>query len=85
MIMRYPMSRSIRASLAKLYYDLICSPAVEPRLIRGWLDMFGRLIPYKSGSRPKLLPSELELSWEKLWIVMKKQVWPSASDSDDSL
>jgi proteasome activator subunit 4 len=83
--MRYPLPRATRAALAKIYYQLIVSPGSEPRLLRGWVDMLGRLIPRKSGSRPKLTPNELELDWRSLWIILKKQVWASASDADDSL
>lgn len=83
--MRYPLPRTTRAALVKMYYELIVSPGSEPRLLRGWADMLGRLIPHKGGSRPKLLPSELQLDWKPLWLLLKKQVWASASDADDSL
>lgn len=79
------MKPAIRASLVKLYYALITTPGCESRLLRGWADMISRLLPNKTGSRPKLLPSELQLDWEPLWTIMKRQVWASASDADDSL
>lgn len=83
--MRYPLPRATRVALAKIYYQLIVSPGSDPRMLGGWADMLGRLIPRKPGLRPKLSPNELELDWRSLWIVLKKRVWASASDSDDSL
>lgn len=83
--MRYPLPAATRKALVKVYYSLAVTPGSEPRLMRGWADMLNRLIPRKSGSRPKLLASELQLDWRPLWAIIKKQVWTSASDADDSL
>ena len=79
----YPMPRSVRASLAKMYYDMLCSPGIDPGMISRWLEMLELLIPFERGSRQTLHMHELELSWEKLWVIVKRLVWCSSSDSED--
>jgi proteasome activator subunit 4 len=101
--MKYPMSRPVRAKLARFYYELISElsyhatllpsfhveqipasvlPGTEPALIRSHADMLRRLIRTKRGSKPKLTLEDLELPWEPLWTVMKKEVFPNSRSSD---
>jgi proteasome activator subunit 4 len=82
--MRYPMPRPIRASLAKLYYELLVIPGAEPRLIRGWADTLARLIPNRTGSRRKLEISDLQLSWKSLWRVMEPEIWIKTGNHDST-
>ncbi|KAJ7462735.1 armadillo-type protein [Mycena galericulata] len=43
LLMRYPLSKSIRAKLVHLYYELILLPGIDARTCRNWVHMFNRL------------------------------------------
>ena len=74
MLLRYPLSKSIRAKLVKLYFELCLVPGIDARTIRSWADMLSRLLSTKAGRR-KLEPSELQLPWQPLWIALQKELW----------
>ncbi|KAG6866845.1 hypothetical protein C0991_008781 [Blastosporella zonata] len=76
LLMRYPMAKSMRAKLVRLYYELALLPGLEPRVIRGWTDMFSRLLASKPGSKRKLESTDLELPWRTLWRALQKELWP---------
>ncbi|KAL0950801.1 hypothetical protein HGRIS_007566 [Hohenbuehelia grisea] len=76
LMLRYPMTKSTRAKLIKLYYELITLPGTEARIIRSWADMISRLIVNKQGLRPKLESADLTLDWQPLWRVLQKDLWP---------
>ena len=81
--MRYPMQKSTRAKLVRLYYELCLLPGIEPRIRRNWADMVSRLLANKPGIKPKLDASDLTLPWKPLWRVLQKELWPK-STLDDS-
>lgn len=82
--MKYPMPRSTRSKLAKLYYELCLVPGLEPRYIRSWADMFSRLLSSKQGNKRKLETTDLELDWKPLWRVLQKELWPKKRLQDHS-
>lgn len=75
LLMRYPVSKPLRAKLIHFYYELCLLPGIEPRITRSWADMLSRLLASKSDSRRKLEPQDLQLSWKPLWKVMQKELW----------
>ncbi|KAH7104315.1 ARM repeat-containing protein [Auriculariales sp. MPI-PUGE-AT-0066] len=84
LLMRYPMPRPVRAGLVKFYYQLILVPGMEPRVVRIWADMIQRLLATKPGMKRKLEPEDLQLDWEPLWRVLRKELWPKGRNSDSS-
>lgn len=74
--MRYPMPKTTRAKLARLYYELCLIPGLEPRVIRSWADMLSRLLSAKPDQRRKLEAKDLQLPWRPLWRVIMKELWP---------
>ncbi|KAH8100456.1 ARM repeat-containing protein [Cristinia sonorae] len=76
LLLRYPMSKSIRARLVTLYYELCLVPGLEPRVIRSWADMLNRLLANKPDQRRKLEIGDLVLEWQPLWRVLQKELWP---------
>ncbi|KAG5636752.1 hypothetical protein H0H81_006971 [Sphagnurus paluster] len=84
LLMRYPMPKSTRAKLVRLYYELTLVPGVEPRVTRSWTDMLSRLLASKPGSRRKLEASDLQLPWKPLWRALQKEIWPKKRIQDSS-
>ncbi|KZW02117.1 ARM repeat-containing protein [Exidia glandulosa HHB12029] len=84
LLMRYPITRPVRAGLVKFYYQLILVPGMEPRIIRTWADMIQRLLASKPGMKRKLELTDLELPWEPLWRIMRKELWPKGRNNDAS-
>jgi proteasome activator subunit 4 len=84
MLMRYPMHKTTRAKLVRLYYELCLVPGVEPRVLRSWADMLSRLLANKPGLKRKLETIDLELPWQPLWHVLQKEIWPKGSLEDSS-
>ena len=82
--MRYPMPKSTRAKLTRLYYELCLVPGIEPRVMRSWADMLSRLICNKPDSRRKLDVADLQLPWQPLWRVLQKELWPKKRLHDSS-
>ncbi|EMD41612.1 hypothetical protein CERSUDRAFT_110183 [Gelatoporia subvermispora B] len=84
LLMRYPMAKSTRAKLVRLYYEMCLIPGMEPRVIRSWADMLSRLCANKSDNIRKLEPSDLQLDWRPLWRVLKRELWPKKRLQDTS-
>ncbi|OBZ79732.1 Proteasome activator complex subunit 4A [Grifola frondosa] len=84
LLMRYPMSKTMRAKLTRLYYELCLVPGIEPRVMRSWADMLSRLISNKPDSKRKLEATDLQLPWQPLWRVMQKELWPKKRLHDSS-
>lgn len=82
--MHYPMPKTARAKLVRLYYELCLVPGVEPRVIRSWADMLSRLLSNKPEHRRKLEATDLQLSWRPLWRVLQKELWPKKRLQDSS-
>lgn len=82
--MRYPMSKTNRAKLTRLYYELCLVPGIEPRVMRSWADMLSRLICNKPDSRRKLDTHDLQLPWRPLWRVLQKELFPKKRMHDSS-
>ncbi|KAA1468528.1 hypothetical protein DENSPDRAFT_833844 [Dentipellis sp. KUC8613] len=82
MLMRYPISKPIRAKLVRLYYELCLLPGIEPRVVRSWADMIQRLLSSKSDVHRKLKPTDLQLPWKPLWRLLKKELWPKSKRRD---
>ena len=82
--MRYPMQKSTRAKLVRMYYELCLIPGVEPRILRGWADMLSRLLSNKPGIKRKLDPADLELPWQPMWRSLRKELWPKDSIVESS-
>lgn len=82
--MRYPMPKATRTKLVRLYYELVLVPGVEPRVIRSWADMLSRLLANKAGMKRKLEHTDLELPWQPLWRVLKKELHPHEQIYDSS-
>lgn len=78
------MATSTRAKLIRLYYELCVLPGVEVRCTRSWADTMARLISSKYSGLRKVDPTDLELPWEPLWQVTKKELWPKAPSNDGS-
>lgn len=74
--MRYPIPKSTRAKLARLYYELCLLPGLEPRVIRSWADMLSRLLATKPDQKRKLEAKDLQLPWQSLWRALQKELWP---------
>ena len=83
-MMRYPIPKTTRAKLARIYYELCLVPGLEPRIIRSWADMLSRLLSSKPEQRRKLEPSDLELPWRPLWRALQKELWPKRRLHDSS-
>jgi proteasome activator subunit 4 len=84
LLMRYPMAKSTRAKLVRMYYELCLAPGIEPRVIRSWADMVSRLLSNKPGLKRKLESTDLELPWQPLWRVLQKELWPKKRIQDSS-
>lgn len=82
LLMRYPIPKPIRAKLVRLYYELILLPGIEARTCRNWIHMFNRVLANKPGNR-KLEPTDLQLPWQPLWRIVKKELWPSGRKRSD--
>jgi proteasome activator subunit 4 len=83
--MRYPIPKTTRAKLVRLYYELCLLPGIEPRAIRSWADMFSRLLSSnKDSSKRKLETTDLELPWRPLWDAMQKELWPKRKMQDST-
>ncbi|KAI0094551.1 ARM repeat-containing protein [Irpex rosettiformis] len=76
LLLRYPIPKPTRAKLARLYYELCILPGLEPRVIRSWADMLSRLLSNKPDQRRKLESNDLQLPWQPLWRVLKRELWP---------
>ncbi|KAJ3807112.1 hypothetical protein F5876DRAFT_90743 [Lentinula aff. lateritia] len=83
MIMRYPMQKSTRAKLVRLYYELCILPGIEARVVRSWADMLSRLLASKAGKR-KLEATDLQLPWKPLWVALQKELWTMKRIQDTS-
>lgn len=84
-MLQYPLPKPMRATLVKLYYELILIPGMEPRNIRGWADMLVKFLANKGpGSKRKLHLSDLQLQWRPLWDVLLKELFPKKRGSDTS-
>ncbi|EGO02735.1 hypothetical protein SERLA73DRAFT_102663 [Serpula lacrymans var. lacrymans S7.3] len=84
LLMRYPMPKSTRAKLVRLYYELCLVPGIEARVTRSWADMLSRLLSNKAGSRRKLEATDLQLPWKPLWRVLRNELWPKKRLHDSS-
>jgi proteasome activator subunit 4 len=82
--MRYPMQKTTRSKLVRLYYELCLLPGIEPRILRSWADMLSRLLSNKPGLKKKLEPTDLELPWKPLWRVLQRELWPKSSLEESS-
>ncbi|KAJ8084329.1 Proteasome activator BLM10 [Marasmius tenuissimus] len=82
--MRYPLKKSTRVKLVRMYYELCILPGMDPRVTRSWADMVSRLLLTKAGSKRKLESSDLQLPWRPLWRVLKKELWPKKRIEDTS-
>ncbi|KAH8835430.1 hypothetical protein DL96DRAFT_1675460 [Flagelloscypha sp. PMI_526] len=74
--LKYPIPKSTRVKLVKMYYELALLPGLEARLTRSWADMLSRLLSNKPGLRRKLEATDLHLPWQPLWNVLKKEILP---------
>ncbi|KAL1738773.1 hypothetical protein HDZ31DRAFT_78096, partial [Schizophyllum fasciatum] len=81
MLLRYPLSKSLRAKLVKFYFELCLVPGVDARTIRSWADMLSRILG-KSSTKPKLSPDDLQLEWRPLWLCLKKEIRPQERTQD---
>lgn len=81
LLLRYPLSKAIRAKLAKLYYELCLVPGVDARTTRSWADMLSRILG-KSSTKPKLDPEDLQLPWMPLWLCLQREIWPQERTQD---
>lgn len=84
LLMRYPLPKSTRAKLVRLYYELCIVPGIEARVIRNWADMLSRLLANKPGMNRKLDARDLELPWQPLWRVLQKELWPKKRVQDNT-
>ncbi|KAJ3843176.1 hypothetical protein F5878DRAFT_605646 [Lentinula raphanica] len=83
MLMRYPIHKSTRAKLVRLYYELCMLPGIEARVIRSWAEMISRLLVSKGG-KYKLEITDLQLPWKPLWLSLQKELWVKARIQDTS-
>ncbi|KAJ7666470.1 hypothetical protein B0H17DRAFT_1162570 [Mycena rosella] len=83
LLMRYPIPKPLRAKLVRLYYELILLPGIDARTCRNWVHMFNRVLAFKPGRRRKLEPTDLQLEWQPLWRIVKKELWPSGRKRSD--
>jgi proteasome activator subunit 4 len=73
--MRYPMQKSTRAKLLRMYYELCVLPGIEIRIVRTWSEMINRLLGNKNGQPRKLEASDLQLDWRPLWRMIRRELW----------
>ncbi|PCH33382.1 hypothetical protein WOLCODRAFT_21973 [Wolfiporia cocos MD-104 SS10] len=84
LLMHYPMPKTTRAKLVRLYYECCLVPGLEPRVVRSWADMLSRLLSNKPDRRRKLEVTDLQLPWQPLWRALQKELWPKKRLHDDS-
>jgi proteasome activator subunit 4 len=84
LLMRYPIPKSTRSKLVRLYYELCNMPGIEIRVIRSWADKLTRLLINKSSSKLWLEASDLQLPWQPLWHTMQKYLWRSKKDRQEA-
>ena len=51
-------------------------PGMEPRNIKVFLEMIMRLVSNKQDGKRRIESTDLELPWQPLWRVLKKELWP---------
>jgi len=74
------MRKATRAKLVLFYYECCLVPGVDSRLIRQWAEMITRLLGCKSGNTfRKLEAGDLQLPWQPLWRVLRKELWPKTA------
>ncbi|KAJ7785950.1 hypothetical protein B0H16DRAFT_1488659 [Mycena metata] len=83
LLMRYPLSKSIRAKLVRLYYELVLLPGIDARTCRNWVHMFNRVLANRPGAPRKLEVTDLQLPWQPLWRIVQKELWPSGRKRSD--
>ncbi|KAI9261229.1 hypothetical protein EDC94DRAFT_122877 [Helicostylum pulchrum] len=74
MDMKHAVPRETRAHLAKLLYEMIIMPGMEPALVELWSNNCIRLIRH----RKRLGPEDLELEWRPLYDIIEKTLFPKA-------
>lgn len=84
LLLRYPIAKPVRANLVAFYFHLSLLPGIEPKLVRGWVDMITRLLPQKPGNKRKLEITDLELPWKPLWRALQRELWPRTRLQDSS-
>ncbi|TFK23084.1 ARM repeat-containing protein [Coprinopsis marcescibilis] len=82
LLMLYPIHKSTRSKLVRLYYELCLLPGVEVRQIRTYADTLARLIGSKYPGLRKLDPADLELPWEPLWLAIEKELYSKVPTTD---
>ncbi|KAJ6627278.1 hypothetical protein B0H10DRAFT_1780024 [Mycena sp. CBHHK59/15] len=77
LLMRYPIPKPTRAKLVRLYYELALLPGVDARTCRNWVHMLSRVLGTRPGAKRRLEPADLQLPWQPLWRILKKELFPS--------
>ena len=73
--MRYPLDKAMRIKLIHYYYELCLVPGIEPALLREFITTLSRLLP-KRRAMVLLKVEEVQLEWQPLWRVLKRELWP---------
>ncbi|KAG2196811.1 hypothetical protein INT47_002738 [Mucor saturninus] len=74
MDMKHAVPRHIRAQLAKLLYEMVIMPGMEPALVELWSNNCIRLIRHNK----RLGPEDLQLQWRPLFEIIDKTLFPKA-------
>lgn len=84
LLMHYPIPKPTRIKLLLYYYGIALLPGIEPRIIRGAVNMFSQLLTNKKGSPRMVETWDLELEWRPLWRSLQKDLWPMRRLQDSS-
>ncbi|KAG8953342.1 hypothetical protein FRC04_002752 [Tulasnella sp. 424] len=74
--LKYPFPRELRASLARMFWEIIFIPSLELQYIHSFASTLIRLIGNRLGSKRKLELNELTLPWNRLWKLLELEMWP---------
>ncbi|KAG8934508.1 hypothetical protein FRC01_002240 [Tulasnella sp. 417] len=74
--LKYPFPRELRASLARMFWEIIFIPSLELQYIHSFASTLIRLIGNRLGSKRKLELNELTLPWARLWQLLELEMRP---------
>lgn len=72
MSLKYPMKRTIRAKLAKLYFELAVLPGMDARLVEIAATMCMTLLE----SKKRIDISDMQLDWRPIYKILEKELFP---------
>ncbi|RUP16866.1 hypothetical protein BC936DRAFT_139498 [Jimgerdemannia flammicorona] len=74
MDLKHAISRSVRAKLGKLLFELVVMPGMDTALVEIWANACVRLIKKKK----KLGPEDLILPWHPFYLMIDRTFFPKS-------